>query len=328
MIFFGSVIAIIVGFVFMLVAKGTMDHSRAFPKDRTVGVWSWTAPDSETTAQKAAHADSLKKLGITDVYIDISSYIDHAELPDLQARKQQVGSFTQSLREEASTLTSRGIRPHAVAGNTRWANPDSAYIPLKVQQYISTYNQESSPHERMASLQFDIEFYSDKNFSDAPLQNTEEYLALVDRLVAAHQQLFINGGQIPLGFAVPTWFDGNNQDMPKLPRPIGAQLMDKLQGIPDSYIVIMDYRKQTDGEDGSIAKAKTLFDMAQSGHSPVKLLIGQETVDVQPKKITFYGSSQNELVNATTTLNEAFSAYPQFTGFVINDEAGLLQLTR
>jgi hypothetical protein len=292
-----------------------------------MGVWSWAAPGTETPAQKIARADNLKDLGITDVYVDISSYIDHAEIPDLQARGQQVGSFSQSLREEASILTNRGMKLHAVAGNTRWANPDYAYIPLKIQQYISTYNQGSSPSQRMASLQFDIEFYNDKSFPDAPAQNTENYLALADQLVAAHQQLFVSDKQMPLGFAIPAWFDGSNPDMPKLPRSIGAQLMDKLQRIPDSYIVIMGYRKQTDGEDGSIAKAKPLFDMARSNHSSVKLLIGQETTNVQPKKITFYGSSQGELINATTTLNDTFNAYQQFTGFIINDQTGLLQLT-
>lgn len=327
-IFIGSLTAAIVGLGFLL-ATQWVDLSPTFPKNRIIGVWDWTAPDSETSAQKIAHADALKNLGVTDCYIDISSYIDHAEIPNLQTRKQQLDTFTRGLHEEVSTLTSRGIRAHALAGNTRWSNPDYAYIPLKILQYVHAYDESSSVNQQLASIQFDVEFYSDKNFSSAPEQDTKDYLTLVDQLITARNQTFTTSdSHVPLGFTIPTWFDGSNPDMPKLDQPIAVQLIEKLQKVPGSYLAIMDYRNQTGGEDGSIAKAQTFFNIANDAHSPVKFLIGQETTDVQPAKITFYGKHQSSLINATTTLNTTFGHYPQFAGFIINDQNGLLTLPR
>lgn len=304
----------------------------AFPHGYVIGMWDWTAPDKTTVAQKQALASQLKQDGITDVYIDISSFIDYDELPQ-SGRQDKITAFTTALKQEVNSLSAQGIRAHGLAGNVTWSNPDNAYIPPKILAYVAQYNSSVSAAERLSGMQFDIEFYSDDAFSDNPVQNTTDYLALVKQLVAQRNNAFNKDPNFALGFAIPDWMDGTNaQFMPNVSidggparTPLDA-ILASLKHAPHSYIAVMSYRNHADGADGTIARAAK--EVQRGNASSVRVLVGEETNRVSPAKLSFYGKSRQDVMRSTVDTQQAFGAYGMFAGFAINDAKGYFELSK
>jgi len=322
----GSISLVILAAAIITVVCLAANSSPSFPKGYDVGVWEWRAPDQETKSQQQADALALRQEGVTNVYIDISSYNDHDEIADHALRARQTAAFVQSLRQEVSILRSYGIRASALAGNERWANPDYWYVPLKLLHFVDTYNQSAPADARLAGLQFDIEFYSAADFVDNPAASVANYQSLVGQLIGQYQTSYKATAGPSLGFIIPSWFDGSNAAIPKTPKPLAFWLADQLRPLHGSALAVMAYRTQTGGSDGTIAKMQPVLDYIQQAKSPVRVFIGQETTNVQPAKITFYASNKKAVKQAVTQLQSTFSANKNLAGFIFNDEDGFLRL--
>lgn len=327
--------------VMVLVAVGVYMYTRptsktnaqeqlTFPKGYTIGIWNWTAPDQATQTQKEQDAKRLKSQGITEVYVDISSYIDYDEstAPDRQAK---IDSFTNALKQQVRALSAQGIKAQALVGNIKWSNPDYVYIPQKLMKYVAYYNAGSATNEKLQGMQFDIEFYSADDFTDDPEQNTRDYLSMVKQLVILKSLNFANDTNFALGFAVADWLDSTNAHyIPNLSVDGGPkltpfeQLTAQLKGVPGAYIAVMSYRNHTDGPDGTIARASSEVKMGQK--AGVRILVGEEAGKVAPAKLTFYGRTKNDLKQSTINVQKAFSSYSMFGGFGINDQKSYFAL--
>ncbi|HEU4966080.1 MAG TPA: hypothetical protein VFT53_01180 [Candidatus Saccharimonadales bacterium] len=321
----GGVCVLAVGLAATVVCLALND-APTFPKGYSVGIWDWTAPDHETRAQQEANASALQREGVTDVYIDISSYNDHDEIADPAAREQQRAAFINALRDEVILLHSHGIRAGALAGNAHWANSDYWYVPLKLMDFVASYNKGASTDEQLTGIQFDIEFYSAPEFQDNPTQSVADYKNVVEQLCDKYRTLFSGAGAPGFGFVIPSWFDGSNTAIPKTPKPLAFWLADELHTLPQSMIAVMAYRMQPDGVDGTEAKMRPILSYVQQSDPSVHVLIGQETTDVRPAKITFYGHSMADMKQAAVRLQTTFGGNRSFTGFMVNDETGFLRL--
>lgn len=324
-------VAITTTIVSMSMRQSSAIAPSGFPAGKTVGLWNWQAPDTSSTATKRQDAQTLKRLGITEVYIDISEYNDYDELPTGSSRTAKIRAFTQGLHAEVAALSSVGIKAQALAGDTRWGNPDYQYVPLKLLTFVHDYNAAASPAQRLAGMQFDIEFYSADDFTDAATQNTLDYLSLTKQLIRKRSALFAANPSFALGFTVPDWLDGSNAGyMPNVSldgakkQPPLHYLLSQLQNSSNAYIVVMAYRNHTDGSDGTIARAQT--EMAQAQTAGVTMLVGEETTDTTPTKLTFYGWTKTALKQSTLHINAAFGDNSTFAGFAIDDQRGYLSL--
>lgn len=297
-----------------------------FPKGVRIGVWSWTAPDTVSLKIKQQNAQALKRQGVTEVYIDISNYNDYDELTGTN-RQVKTAAFTATLRDEVRVFRSVGITPHALAGNVHWSDPDYSYIPLKLLNYVARYNQATTPDEQLAGMQFDIEFYNDKHFRSDYVANTNRFLFLTQQIITEYTQQFANYSKFALGFAISAAMDGtdtayipNVTDGNKVRSPLQI-LLTQLHDLPQAYLAVMTYRNTA-----AEAIARTQDEMNAADTTNVKILIGEETTNVTPSSLTFYGHSKHELKQMTNKLQQAFRTSPALGGYAINDEAGFLQL--
>ena len=303
--------------------------STGFPKNERIGVWDWAAPDTTSSSEKQQVAAALKARGITEVYVDITSYNDDSELSDPIARKTKITEFTNALRETARYLHADGIAVHALAGNSHWANPDYSYIPLKLLDFVAAYNQAASDEEKLAGMQFDIEFYNDKDFKYAPLAYTQQFLNLTQMLANERSLRFENDSQFTLGFAISAAMDGSDPSyIPNVPqgdaaaKPPLSILLDQLKGGFPAYMAVMAYRNKANK---TIERVQTEMEMA-SNYSNIKVLVGEETTKVSPKSLTFYSQSLTDLQQMTASVQATFSANYALGGYAINDQDGFLKL--
>ncbi len=330
-----AVLALVGGITMAVTENNTPPKAASitsFPTNLRVGVWNWTQPDLTTDIQDSDAAVALKAQGVTEVYIDISSYNDYDELPSPD-RQAKVDGFNHALAAEVAALREQGISAHALVGNKHWSDPDVAYIPLKLLNYVHSYNASVPSSEQLNGIQFDIEFYNDKEFKDDRAQNTTNYLALVRQLVTLRTQLF-GDSDFALGFAVPSVLNGQaTTTVPNVPfdgvaaQPPLTHIVSMLKDVPASYVALMVYRNHATGDGGTIDVAAPSVKIIQdTGAGKVAVLIGEETTKQTPVTITYFGGTKATLHAAVTQIRQAYQHTPAFDGIAINDQQGFLDL--
>jgi hypothetical protein len=131
-----------------------------------------------------------------------------------------------------------------------------------------------------------------------------------------------------LGFTVPYWFDGATGGVPSV--TVGGSknypfqlALAALAPLDDTVLDVMAYRNTTTGPNGSVALFAGDLDAAVGAGSHTELLAGQETADVSPPEITFYGTGCARFDTATTQIADAFDGDTSFEGIAVDDVESL-----
>jgi hypothetical protein len=89
---------------------------------------------------------------------------------------------------------------------------------------------------------------------------------------------------------------------------------------------VMAYRNFTAGSNGSIALFEPNMAAVVAGGSSTNLLLGQETGNVQPPDVTFYGLGCAAFETAASQLHVQFDSDPNYSGDAIDDVETMLAL--
>ena len=238
--------------------------------------------------------------------------------------------MTEAIERYVSAMNVHNIRVMASAGHTDWSKPEFQSIPLAIQQFVFDYNK--SHDVKLAGIEYDIESYNQTHFADSSFTEKglvlNEFLDLVDRL-ADKQEAYNKTVEQPLelGFAIPYWYDNENQNIRSVSwhdktGPVLYHVMDRLQQLPRSNIVVMAYRNAALGNDGMIYHSRTEIEYGRSKAPNVAVLIGLEVNEVEPAKITFYGRTYTEIASEVRHLDAEYGTTNAYKGTAINDLAG------
>ena len=166
----------------------------------------------------------------------------------------------------------------------------------------------SEPAARFDGVNLDIEPYLLDDWSDRKPLRARQYLDLGAELMRMKKAA---GATLSVGPAMPFWFDGIDVDWNGATRPLSAHTQDLYD-----YVAIMDYRNFAEGRDGIIAHARD--EIAHANAAGRKVVIGVETLDTTPPKITFFGKTLADLDEQLALAECAFRADPSFAGFAIH----------
>lgn len=295
-----------------------------FPDNYVIGAWVWKPPVQLSDKEQKDILDFANQEGITTLYVSIDEYIDITEISDSTKREAELNIFKQRLRQFTRQASQQHIKIQALAGGPLWANLSHTYIPKRILAFVVEYNRQSAPEERLEGIQFDIEPYSQEGFTRNKKTQGEilrNYIVLVDALVKDVKKQDSN---LILGFAIPIWFDNQTRDLPQISwqgvsKPVGWHVLDVLRGHARSYVVLMDYRNQTETKNGSIAHAADEFAYASTEAPGVGIIIAQEAGSGVPEHTTFHRKGKTALKKAVQRLAEAYRDYPQLRGFAVHD---------
>lgn len=199
--------------------------------------------------------------------------------------------------------------------------------PIGVLESVKRFN-EKYPDTPFAGVEFDIESYNQEGFADG--SNTAkglvlvDWLEMVDELATRVEDYNKTGKKLELGFAIPYWFDNQNANIPNVTwqnktGPTLYHLLDRLNKVPESNVVVMAYRNAARGNDGVINHSRTEVEYADGKASNVNILIGQELGDVEPAKITYYGQTATELSTQAKAIQNTFKETKTYAGVALND---------
>lgn len=296
------ILIIMLGSVMGIILLATSNQGNPKP----LSSWLWSSPDMISGNETVKMLNQARKMHIDTVYVDISKYVD------IISSDSEVENYSVSLALFNATAAAKKIKVQALAGHPDWSQPDEQYLPLEIVSFVNKFNSKY-PESRFSGIQFDIEFWNRPGFNENSLSEYQFFQELADDVISQHKSLFPD---LPLGFAVPFWTE-NELTFP---------LAQKLSVLPESYLVVMAYRNYAQGSDGTIEIIKDEFDYFSRNRLPTKLFIGQETTDVQPVKITFFGQTHKHLDTEINSIYKHFSSQPNFGGFAIHDLPGFIAL--
>lgn len=320
----------------MYVGVNQLPLRQYFPRDQTNAVWDWSNPLNKTQSDLDDISKFMYLHQLNTVYVDAGQYTYIHTSKDSQAqkaskRKQLDEAFNRYIR----TLQKRNIKVYAAAGDVNWSNPDQWDSPLAVLRAVQAYNI-AHPDAQFTGVEFDIESYNQPGFVEGSV--TVKTLILTDflnmaRMLTIETAHYIKQTSQPLelGFAVPYWFDNQNGNIPSVTwhgktGPTLYHLLDNLNQLPQSNIVVMAYRNAARGNDGIIYHSRTEVEYAQAKAPRVNVIIGQEVNDVEPAKITFYGNTSTELSSQVKMVVDELKPTGSLGGIAINDLAGFQEM--
>ncbi len=302
-----------------------------FTYEKLVAVWDWHNPTTYSKIEAEDTAKLLKDKNINTVFLDISVYQDYLD-DNMQVKDaNKIDALNKSIEQYIKAMNGQGIQVYAAAGHTDWSKPQNIKIPLAIQDFVYNYNK--TMPEPFAGLELDIESYNQSGFAEASMTEKElvlnEFLDLLDEMAKRHEEYALaNDNLMDLGFAIPYWFDNENQNIKSVSwqnktGPVLYHILDRLNTLPSSNIVVMAYRNAAIGNDGIIFHSRTEVEYAQSRAPNVMVVIGAEITDVEPAKITFYDKSMVELTTEFKHVAEEFEKNGTYKGLAINDLEGL-----
>ena len=313
--------------------KGTkkLPITQFYSPKHTNAVWDWSNPLNRKDSVITDTAVLLKSHQINTVYTDVSIYESISEKSDRAQRNLQIEQLQKLLSNYIKIMNNNGIAVIASAGDSAWSKPSEQHIAVSLLKFVQDYNGTHS--NKFNGMEFDIEAYNQKGFPEASMTEKSlvlmEYLDTVDALAGTTEKYIAssNDKKFELGFSIPYWFDNENKNIESLSwhdktGPALFHIMDRLNKLPQSNVVVMAYRNAAQGNDGIIFHSRTEIEYAQSQARKVRVIIGIETTNVEPKKITFFGKTQTELSSETTLLTEAFNNSGVLGGIAINDLPG------
>lgn len=187
--------------------------------------------------------------------------------------------------------------------------PEKRRVALQMFENVLIYNKNAETESQFDGINLDIEPYLLDDWSTSRPLRGPQYLELSKAFMELKEKY---GSGIQVGPAIPFWFSGitdvtwNNQK---------RQYNEWIQDIYD-YVAIMDYRNKALGSDSMVSLSKEEFDYADKINK--KVMIGVETIETTPEKITFYGMGIKYFKKQLALAKAEMIKHKSFGGFVIH----------
>jgi hypothetical protein len=321
--------------LFLIIAAGLVVGVLAFQRYRSpapqvagkpssdyeLAAWEWRGPFKFSVDDLPSYMEFAKSERMSTIYLNIGEVIDIYELPDQAEKAKKLSEFTAIIRQFTQAAHRHGIDVHGLSGSVQWAEPDYRYLPLQVMDYVKTYNKSAALEERLDGVQFDIEVYNKKDFDTNKSKALEDFLATAVRIQSEVQRAT---PALALGFAVPYWFDNENNNIPEITyngvrKPTAEHLLDILNTTQGGYLAIMDYRDQAAGKNGAIAHAEDEMRYAETQAKNVQVVIGQLINDTKPTTTTFFDEEPEHMYSQLALINERFRGSANYGGLAVHD---------
>ncbi|QQS21274.1 MAG: hypothetical protein IPL87_01990 [Candidatus Moraniibacteriota bacterium] len=320
---------------FVFSHKEASVESQPVPEKKTLlsgydnAVWDWNPFD-----HGAEFFDALKTRGVTTAYMNIGDVVDLYEMADGEEKQKKMEDFNAKVRSYLILAKGNELAVHALAGGTNWGNASHRYFNRIVLDYVREFNT-SNPETAFQGIQFDIEPYSQEGFNAKTSGDIfTQYLDTVEGITNAFISLQTESpqfGSMKLGFVTPYWFDGQDGNIQKVSWQGEEKypfyyLLNRLNRVQNGYLAIMAYRNFADGSDGIIEHIQNEISFSQQYTPRIRIIVGQETSDVKPQKITYFGKPFNALVEEVKKIGLKFENFQNVAGFSFNNADSFLEM--
>jgi hypothetical protein len=303
------------------VQSGSLRSAAVVDPGAELGAYEWD--NSTWWPDPSAYTATLTKLqalGVNTLYVDITEAVTM-----IQHHSTKLTSFLSAFASLVQEADKDGLRVDALGGDPTWATTNRN----GPKQLLSAVTQITAllPSGALDGVQFDVEPWSLPGWRAHAAARELDWLRFIQKVVATWR----SGMTGRLGFTVPYWFDGSNGNVPEItfdgstgyPFQLALPLLAPLN---DTVLNVMAYRNFTAGSNGSIALFEPNMAAVVAEGSSTNLLLGQETGNVKPPDVTFYGLGCAAFETAASQLHVQFDSDPNYAGDAIDDVETMLAL--
>lgn len=277
----------------------------------TRAVWTWEQPSTAMVRSPAVADEALaflRRKHLTALYLYADAFEGRHLLRDEPQR----------YRDLIRAAHASGIRVYALLGSwylhtERYVLPAFQSAAVAMVQTVLDYNAAAAESERFDGMNYDIE----PHLLDAWEASTRAsllrgFLDMTAAMMAAKRR---SGQSLPIGPAIPFWWDGIVVEWRGVRKPASEHIID----ITD-YVTLMDYRNRADGSDSILSHA--MDELAYAERVGKRVEIGLEFNPTEPAKLSFYGLPEASFERATATVEAVIGMRPGFGGFVFHHYEG------
>lgn len=284
--------------------------------EKEYGTWVWVAPIDMTEDYKKMVIDGAVANKINTIYVTIDSYLNIFSLgegPEKEAKKK---AYSDALESFVRSANAKGIEVDAEAGWRDWAEPKERYKAYAIVDYIVEYNKTRSAKVR--ALQYDVEPYLMSNYETTKAARLNNFVGLIDETVKK-----MSGSDLRFSIVIPHFYDDRQKWTPSFTyngvRDYTFNHLIKIMDTrPGSMIILMSYRNFALGENGTVEISDAEIDLASSFGKNTKVIVAQETGDVDPGFVTFFGLSKQEYLAEISIINQTFANSTGFGGVAVH----------
>jgi hypothetical protein len=292
---------------------------------RGLAGYQWDQANRLTPAATLDRLRFLRDSGFKTIYLEVGDYLDWADRWPSRRRSMELEKIRGKLRKFVATASSYGLAVHAVSGAPDWTG-ELSYLGRLLVKLVGSYNAGVRPAERLRGVQLDIEPYAEDRFWAEDKRKLCVYLDTLHGIVTTYRWVLTRPGNrgLQLGFAIPFWLDSQGPAgrvrFRHREKFVAHHIIDMIWDLPGAYLVVMSYRNQAAGDNGSIALAREEFDYAAQRWAKSGLVVGQQYGPPEDNlpNVSFHEQKPERFWREAAEITRAFKRYRQFRGLALD----------
>lgn len=287
--------------------------SPAPSNEKEFGTWVWSSPKSMSDNYVAELLNAASANKINALYITIDDYLDIAVLPASQEKERAKKEYFEALYRIITVANARGIKIDAEGGAKDWAIAANRWKGYTLIDFVKEYN-EKYPNAKIRNFQYDVEPYLLNSYERNKATTLKSFVEFIDESIGIMQ-----GVDAGFSIVVPHFYDSTQKWTPSIvykgeTNYVFSHLLNILEKKQGSAIIIMAYRNFFYGNNSTRQISEPEIKEASKETFNTKIIVAQETGNVDPDYVTFYGLSRGEFFSAISSIYDTFSSYKSFGG--------------
>ena len=274
------------------------------PGPRAIWIWegeSYAMLEDDAAARTAIAF--LKDKAIAAAYVYADAYEGRNLIAAQPARYR-----TLIRRMHAAGLKVQALLGSGYLHTERYLLPGHRRAAQAMLQRVLDYNAAAAPDERFDGISLDIEPHILDAWSTRKMELLGDFLDMSDALMRQKNAVAPN---LPMGPAIPFWYDGMSIEWKGKRKPMNEHVQDLYD-----TVALMDYRDHAAGADGIVSHARDELDYGAKIGKPV--VIGVETMPNAIRKVSFHHLREGDMERELGETARAVGAAPSFGGFAIH----------
>jgi len=281
------------------------------------GIWVWDTPISMSSTYASKIISSTSKDGFNVIYLSVADYIPIAAMDDGLEKTQKKDDYMKSLNIFISAAKSSGMNVDIIGGEKDWAESSNRWKGYVLIDLANEYNKKY-PNARIRNLQYDVEPYLLNNYQIEKGNVLEDFVEFVDESARRSQ-----AGNFGLTIVIPHFYDSAQAWTPTFSyggtsASAYTHLLKVLSKKADTTIIVMSYRNYFEDDNGTKQISEAEIKEASDGGYATKVIVAQETGNVEPGYVTFYSKSKDDLYDSLSQIQNYFSKYRNYAGTAVH----------
>lgn len=280
------------------------------------GVWVWDSPIkmSATTEQSFINFASTNKL--TVLYVTVDDYLDIYNLPDGADKETKKKAYGDALENFIKLANAKNIQVDALAGWRDWAEPGVTWKAFAIIDYVKDFN--ATRTTKLRAIQYDVEPYLLPTYESNKAKVLTNFVKLIDDSAKR-----LDSANIDFSIVIPHFYDSEQKWTPSF--AYGGytthafnHLLRIMNTRPNSSIILMSYRNFAEGSDSTVEISQVEVAQTSVAGSTTKIVVGQETGNVEPSYVTYYNTSRIYYESQIAIIKNTFDKYSNFGGIAVH----------